>query len=54
MFKVPNKILPAYRQIILDWKTKNIIYPCEATNPVNMFPKLKTNGEIRLLADQVP
>ena len=54
MFSVPDKILPAYRQIIEDWKQKKIIYPCEANNPVNMFPKLKPNGEIRLLADLVP
>jgi len=54
MFTVPDKILPAYRQIIEDWKVKNIIYPCEANNPVNIFPKLKPNGEIRLLADLVP
>ena len=54
MFMVSDKILPAYRQIIEDWKVKNIIYPCEANNPVNKFPKLKPNGEIRLLADLVP
>jgi len=54
MFTVPDKILPAYRQIIEDWKAKNVIYACEANNPVNMFPKLKPNGEIRLLADLVP
>ena len=54
MFTVPDKILPAYRQIIEDWKEKKIIYSCEANNPVNMFPKLKPNGEIRLLADVVP
>ena len=54
MFTVPDKILPAYRQIIEDWKAKQIIYPCEVNNPVNMFPKLKPNGEIRLVADLVP
>ena len=54
MFTVPDKILPAYRQIMEDWKEKKIIYSCEANNPVNMFPKLKPNGEIRLLADLVP
>ena len=54
MFTVSDKILPAYRQIIEDWKEKKIIYSCEANNPVNMFPKLKPNGEIRLLADLVP
>ena len=54
MFTVPDKILPAYRQIIEDWKARQIIYPCEANNPVNMFPKLKPNGKIRLLADLVP
>ena len=54
MFTVPDKILPAYRQIIEDWKAKQIIYPREANNPVNMFPKLQPNGEIRLLADLVP
>jgi len=53
MCTVLDKILPAYRQIIADWKAKHIIYPCEANNPVNMFPKLKPNGEIRLLADLV-
>ena len=53
MFTVPDKILPAYRQIIENWRAKQIIYPCEAYNPVNMFPKLKPNGEIRLLADLV-
>jgi len=54
MFTVPDKILSSYRQIIEDWTAKNIIYPCEANNPVNMFPKLKPNGEIRHLADLVP
>ena len=54
IFTVPDKILPAHRQIIKDWKAKQIIYPCEANNPVNIFPKLKPNGEIRLLADLVP
>ena len=54
MFTVPDKILPAYRQIIEDWKAKQIIYPCEANNSVNMFPKLKPNGEFRLLGDLVP
>jgi len=54
IFTVPDKVLPAYRQIIEDWKANNIIYPCQANNPVNMFPKLKPNGEIRLLADLVP
>ena len=53
-FTVSDKILPAYRQIIEDWKAKPIIYPCEANNPVNMLPKLKPNGEIRLLVDLVP
>ena len=54
MFTVPDKILPAYKQIIEDWKAKNIIYPCEANNPVNMFAKLKPNVGIKLLADLVP
>jgi len=54
MFTVPDKILPAYRQIIEDGKAKNIIYPCDANNPVNMFPKLKPNAKIGLLADLVP
>ena len=49
MFTVPDKILPAYRQINEDWKAKQIIYSCEANSPVKMFPKLKPNGEIRLL-----
>ena len=40
MFTVPDKILPSYRQISKDRKAKNIIYFCEAKNPVNMFPKL--------------
>ena len=47
-------ILPACRQIMEDWKAKKIIYSYEANNPVKMFPKLKPNGEIRLLADLVP
>jgi len=54
MLTVPEKILPAYRQIIEDWKAKNIIYPCKANNPDNMFLMLKPNGEIRLLVDLVP
>ena len=54
MFTVTEKILPPYRQIIEDWKAKQIIYLCKANNPVNMFPKLKPNGEIRLLSDLVP
>ena len=54
MFTVPDKILPVYRQIIEDWKAKNIIYPCEANNPVNMFSKHKPDGENRLRADLVP
>ena len=54
MFTGPDKILPAYRQIIEDWKAKQIIHPCKPNNPVYMFLKLKPNGEIRLLADLVP
>ena len=54
MFTVPDKILQAYRQIIEDWKAKQIIWPCQANNPGNMFPKLKPNGGISLLADIVP
>jgi len=54
MFTVPDKIVPAYRQIIGDWKAKTIIYSCEADNPVNLFLKLKQNDEMRLLADLVP
>ena len=54
VFTVLGKILPAYWPIIEDWKVKKIIYPCEANNPVNIFPKLKPNSEIRLLADLVP
>ena len=54
MFAVPDKVLPAYRQNIEDWEAKQIIYPFEANNPVNMFPKLKPNGEIRLLAELRP
>ena len=38
MFTVPDKILPAYRQIIEDWKAKQILYPCEANNPVESSP----------------
>jgi len=53
MWTVPDKILPAYRQIMDNWKAKNIIYPGEANYPVKMFPKVKPNGEIRLLADLV-
>ena len=33
---------------------KGIIYISEANSPVNMFPKLKPNGEIRLLVDLIP
>jgi len=54
MFTVPDKILLAWRPIIEDWKAKNIIYPCQANKPVNMVPKLKLNGDIRLLADLFP
>ena len=54
MFTVSDKILPAYRQIIEDRRAKQMIYPSEANNSVNMFPKLKPNGETRLLADLVP
>jgi len=54
MFTVPDQILPSYRQINKDRKAKNIIYSCEAKNPVKMFPKLRLNGEIILLADLVP
>jgi len=35
-------------------ESENIIYPCEGNTPVNMFPKLKPNCKIRLLADLVP
>ena len=54
MFTLIDKILPAYRQIIKDWKAKNIISPCQANNQVNMFPKFKPSGEIRLIADLAP
>jgi len=53
MLTVLDNSFSAYRQIIDDWKAKNIIYPYEANNPVTMFPKLKANGEIKLLADLV-
>ena len=54
MFTVQDKFLPAYRHIIEDWKTRQIIYPWKANYPVIMFPELKPNGEIRLLAELVP
>ena len=54
MFTVPDKILFEYWQIIEDWKEKKIIYSCEANDSVNIFPKLKPNAEITLLADLVP
>jgi hypothetical protein len=31
-----------------------LIYSSTSHNPVNMFPKLKSNGEISLLVDLVP
>jgi hypothetical protein len=39
---------------MVKWKVADIIYPSTSHNPVNMFSKLKPNGEIRLLADLVP
>jgi hypothetical protein len=39
---------------IANWKVGDIIYPSASRNPVNMFLKLITNGEIRLVADLVP
>ena len=54
MFTFPDKILPPYKQIIADWKAKQIIYLCKANNPLNIFPKLNPNGKIILLADLVP
>ena len=38
MLTVSDKILLAYGQIIEDWKAKQIIYPCEANNTVNISP----------------
>jgi hypothetical protein len=42
-----------YREAIEQWKAVGIIYPSEAHNSVNIFPNLKPNGEVRLLADLV-
>ena len=39
MFTVPDKILPAYRQIFEDWKAKQIIYSCEANTPSTRGPE---------------
>ena len=53
MFPVPDKILPAYRRVVEDWGAKQVMYPSEASNPVNMIPKLRPNSYIRLLTDLV-
>ena len=53
IFSVPDRLMPKFRDAIDKWKDAGIIYPSEAHNPVNMFPKLKPNGEVRLLADLV-
>jgi hypothetical protein len=53
IYTVPDKLMHKYREAIEQWKAAGIIYPSEAHNPVNMFPKLKPNGEVRLLADLV-
>ena len=42
MFTVADKILPAYRQIIEDWKGKQIIYPCESQQPCQYVPQAQT------------
>ena len=54
LYTVPDKIIPAYCQIIDDWKAKGIIYSSEANNPVNVFPKPKPNSQICLLVDLFP
>jgi hypothetical protein len=51
IFTVPDKYLPKCEKAIANWKVAGIIYPSASHNPVNMFMKLKLNGEIRLLAD---
>jgi hypothetical protein len=54
IFTVPDKYIPKYEEAIVKWKAAGIIYLSGNHNPINMFPKLKPNGEIRLLADLVP
>jgi hypothetical protein len=54
IFTVPDKYIPKYEEAITKWKVVDIIYPSTSHNPVNIFPKLKPNREIRLLADLVP
>jgi hypothetical protein len=54
IFTVPKKYIPKYEEAIAKWKAAGIVYPSASHNPVNMFPKLKSNKEIRVLADLVP
>jgi hypothetical protein len=54
IFIVSDKYIPKYEEAIVKWKAAGIIYPSASHNPVNMFPKLMPNGEIRLLADSMP
>jgi hypothetical protein len=54
IFTVPDKYRPKYKERRAKWKAAGTIYPSASHNPVNTFPKLKPNGELRLLADLVP
>jgi hypothetical protein len=54
IFTVSDKYIPKYEEAIAKWKAVGIIDASTSHNPLNMFRKLKPNGEIRLLADHVP
>jgi hypothetical protein len=54
IFTGPEKYIPKYEVAIAKWKAAGIIYPSPSHNPVNMFPKLKPNREIRPWANLVP
>jgi hypothetical protein len=54
IFTVLDKFILKYEEAIVKWKLVDIIYPSASQNPVNMFPKLKLNREIRLLVNLVP
>jgi hypothetical protein len=54
IFTVLDNFISKYEEAITKWKVVDIIYPSACHNPVNIFLKLRSIGEIRPLADLVP
>jgi hypothetical protein len=51
---VLDKYLAKYQETIVKWDVAEIIYPSASHKPINLFPKVRTNLEIRRLGMLVP